>query len=352
MRQYIPIMILVGLALMGYISASTIMVMGVDFMYEKTFTPGTVKVIMELSEGNSPEGIALDHQGNLFVGNRKPQGNGRVPEVWKITPSGEKSILAELPLTTNPEAQSLLGLAADPKGNVYAALHTFEPDTRGIWKITSGGEATHLPGSEQNLFPNALVFDPSGNLYVTDSAMGMVWLMDREGNWNPWIQHEYLEAVPDSGFGIWLPGANGIAFYPPNNLYVANTGKGMIVNILILPDGSAGPVEIVSDHPSLLTVDGIAVDIHGDIHAVIAGALITQTKPLVKVDAESGLVTPSVILDEEIAKFDFPLSLSFGTGPRDRQSVFITNGDLPLADFGPGPGVIQVGVGVPGFPIK
>jgi sugar lactone lactonase YvrE len=349
MRQYIVIMILFGLALVGYISASTSMVMGVDFMNGKPLTPGTVEIILEMDEGNSPEGIALDNQGNLFVGNRKPQGNERVPEVWKITSSGETSRIAELPPTINPEAQSLLGLATDPQGYIFAALHTFESETRGVWKITPGGEASHLPGSEQNLFPNGLVFDPKGNLYVTDSAAGMIYRMDREENWSPWIHHEYLEAVPDSDLGVWLPGANGIAFYPPNNLYVANTGKGMIVKIIIMPDGSAGPVKIVSNHPSLLTVDGIAVDIHGDIHAVIAGFLITQSKPLVKVDAKTGQVAPSVILDEEIAKFDFPLSIAFGSGSRDRQSVFITNGDLPLVDFGPGAGVIQVGVGVPGF---
>lgn len=98
-------------------------------------------------------------------------------------------------------------------------------------------------------------------------------------------------------------------------------------------------------------MDGIAADAHGDILAVIPGYFVTGTSPVVKIDTKTGKFTGMVYGSDQIAKFDIPLSLAFGSGARDKQSVYVTNGALEF-DFIPpsaGPGVIQVGVGVPGF---
>ena len=90
-------------------------------------------------------------------------------------------------------------------------------------------------------FPNALTFDQRGNLYVTDSFGGAVWRFasGRAGRLHarhagqPWARHQLLAPAPDDPFGFPLPGANGIAFAPPNRLYVANTEKGLVAEVPI-----------------------------------------------------------------------------------------------------------------------
>jgi sugar lactone lactonase YvrE len=43
------------------------------------------------------------------------------------------------------------------------------------------GAATHVAGTEAMAFPNDLAFDQRGHLYITDSAMGAVWRLARDG---------------------------------------------------------------------------------------------------------------------------------------------------------------------------
>ena len=314
--------------------------------------PGRVQTILSLPVGDSPEGIALDKHGNIYVGNRNRRA-GEVSEILRITRDGAVSVFATLPVAV-PEAEGILGLATDPTGNVYAAYVTLDPATQGVYRISHNGSAMErLAGSQNISFANALVFDARGNLYVTDSFVGSVWRFGLDGTAELWVQHDLLEPLPFDPFGFPVPGANGIAFYPPNHLYVANTEKGLIAHIPIeLHGGNAGTPELVAAGFDLLTIDGIAADTQGDIHGVVPGFTILGTSPLIRVDPTTGEVTPTVSDSSEAAKFDVPLSLAFGMGVRDRKSVFVTNGDLALPGNplgNPGPGVVQAGVGVPGF---
>jgi hypothetical protein len=108
----------------------------------------------------------------------------------------------------------------------------------------------------------------------------------------------------------------------------------------------------VAEGLDVLTIDGIAVDSKGAVYGAIPGHSLLGTHPLIEIDPSTAEVTPIVTSEDQIAKFDVPLSLAFGRGARDEKSVFITNGDLPIIEGGPGPGVVQAGVGVPGFPPK
>jgi hypothetical protein len=129
---------------------------------------------------------------------------------------------------------------------------------------------------------------------------------------------------------------------------VANTDRALIARIPIQPDGKPGEPEIVAEGFELLLVDGLAADVRGGLHAAIVGFSIFGTAPLVRVDPRTGSITPSTA---DFASFDFPTSLSFGTGGGDRESLYVVNGALfPDDRPGRGPGVVRVGVGVPGLP--
>jgi len=315
--------------------------------------PGQVETIRLLPDGDSPEGIAVDLDGTVYVGNRPHQDGLLFAEILKISPQGAVSLFATLGATANPLAEGLLGLAIDWRGDVYAALVTFEPESHGVWRIRSDGtESARVPGSEWMVFPNALTFGPTGELYVTDSILGQVWRYSESEMILPWAHHELLQPYPEDPLGIPLPGANGIAFYPPNNLYVANTEKGLIARVPIRPDGMAGTAELVAWDQKLLTIDGIKADVTGNIHGLVPGFSLTGSSPLVRVNPQTGAIADTVSDPDEVAKFDVPLSLAFDVLGLDRKSVLVTNGALriPGLPIGPGPGVVQVGIGVPGFP--
>jgi sugar lactone lactonase YvrE len=317
---------------------------------------GEAQTLLSLPSGNSTEGIAVDSTGAIYVANRRLDDEHVVSEILKVAVDGTVSTFAVLPRSASigPLGTSgVLGLATDHRGHVYAALVTFDPATHGVWRLDADGSGlARLAGSQQIVVPNGLAFDSRGDLYVTDSLAGSVWRFTGDGPGTPWVQHELLQPLPFDPLGVPLVGANGIAFYPPNHLYVANTERGLIAHIAIdLEDGSAGQPTVAAGGLALLTVDGIAADATGDVHAVVPGYSLLGTAPLVRVDPISGS-TAATVNTSEFGEFDVPLSLAFGAGSRDRQSVFVTNGDLSLIPGGPGAGIVQVELGVPGFPIR
>jgi hypothetical protein len=334
--------------------------------------PGEGQLILALEPGESPEGLALGAGGIIYIANRFPTPAGLGSEILKLGKDGMPRKLIAFPATDDPNANGILGLALD-KGNddVYAALHTLDPETQGVWRIRKNGKlATRLPGSEQMAFPNALTFDDSGNLYVTDST-GSIWRFDPDGaneQGGLWVEHDLLEPfldfdpvelpLPDGTLvPVELPGANGIAFVAPNKLYVGNTEKGLLVRVGINPDGSPQTPEAVAGnvenpYTPLLTVDGVTAGKDGRIHAVIAASIVlpifgVQSSPLVEIDPVSGAVD-LVVTDPDVifGLFHVPLSLVRGVLPGTENTVFVANGALQAEDFpGPGPGIIQVGVG-------
>lgn len=313
---------------------------------------GDVETYLVLDPGEHPEGIAFDGDGNLYYGNRiAVAGGGFDSELRKVAPDGKSDTV--IATFARSPGSALLGLAADKDGNVWAAMHGGAD--HGVWRVQANGKhKKHIAGSGQINFPNALAFDAEGNLYVTDSGPviqpvgGAIWRLAKgESSFELWSDDAALAPLPFDPFGFPIPGANGIAFVAPDSLYVANTEKGQIFRIPILANGNAGAAQAVTAFFAVPTIDGIAVDVHGDIHAVLPGYSVVGAPPLVKVDPDTGVVTRSSAVAFD-ASFDVPLSLAFDTLPGERTNVYVTNGDLPVAPGGPGPRIVRANVGVKG----
>jgi sugar lactone lactonase YvrE len=126
----------------------------------------------------------------------------------------------------------------------------------------------------------------------------------------------------------------------------------MLLRVPILQDGAAGEPEIVAgdvdcdmENDELYAMDGIALDVHGNVFAL----LVLQNK-LVRIDPQDGSHT--VLLTAEDGLYN-PASIAFGTGEGQRQHVFLSNFALlpPEPPASLGPGVLSYDVGVPGQPL-
>lgn len=301
---------------------------------------GTVTPIISLEQGNSPEGIAFDRRGNMYISNTI----GETNQVLKVNLDGTYFVYATL-----PGGGHARGLTTDFRLNVYVAFATSNPSTNGVYRIDRQGTVLRLRNSEKLISPNSLCFDWYGNLYATDSDGGAVWKYGKDRKFTKLIEDPLLAGgIVPGGPPFPLPGCNGIEFYPPNKLYTANTAQNSICRITIGYFGIESTVELVKQDLLLFNVDGVAIDIHENIYTVSPASTldalgVPPIPPVVKTNPYTGLITPIV---EEDSFFDTPTSIAFGKGWGNYTSVFVTNANLQYGQpTYAGPGVVKVSVG-------
>jgi hypothetical protein len=139
-----------------------------DVMYVDSYVQGTIDEVEPngtvtpfVSGLETPEGLAFDSQGNLYVG---LQGFGTDGGIDKITPQGVVSTFV------THIVGGVAGLAFDSQGNLYAAIQS-----GGVDKISPSGKISGFAGgfavsATGTGGPEGLAFDSQGNLYVVDGA--------------------------------------------------------------------------------------------------------------------------------------------------------------------------------------
>ncbi len=284
-------------------------------------TPTTVANFDAFS-GQLPESIAIDQFGNIYI-SMSP-----LREIWKLNSAGSfEKVVASFSLETG--LFGINGLRFDPRGNLYVAISSTLPEMNGVWKINSDGEKERVAGTGNILLPNDVSVLPNGTLYITDSAMGAVWRCKPRGEAGLWIQNVALEGTGAIGLGVPI-GANGIVVTFANKIaladniaqnqtggvIIANTEKGQLVYVPILPDESAGePIVMIADPSALFGLDGITLDARGNIYGAV-----NYASSIVRISRD-GYNLSEVVSG---APLDFPTSLAFGTG-RTNHTLFIVN---------------------------
>lgn len=233
--------------------------------------PPTVKAVFEFADRGTAEGVAVSHQGDVFVG-KATSGSA---QIWRA-PGADFDRAARL---ADLGGGDLIGLDVDNRGNVYAAVAAFlDPQLHGLWKVRPNGTATRvgtLPASFASL-PNDVTIDNRGNVYVSDSFDGKIWRLTPDGEWSVWIEADLLRAF----FGEFEFGVNGLVYHR-SALYAAITLSGRVIRVPIQHDGAAGTPAVLVQDAALIGVDGIELDVRGNIFVTNN---FTSTVQLIHVD--------------------------------------------------------------------
>lgn len=303
----------------------------------------SVRVEFNEAEGQLPEGVAVDKQGNIFV-SLAPLG-----QLWRIAPgSDEPEVFGVVPGITPGSDLGLLGLTTDARGNIYAGVQSSDPDANGVWVFDRrSGEASRIQGSEAIGIANDVAFDKRGNLYITDSALGAIWRVPKHGSLEQWLVGDpNLAGTGALGAGVPI-GANGIEHHH-GVLYVAVTEQFSLVAVPISPSGSPGSSEVIATFPAgdfPGAPDGLAIDVRGNVYV----ALIAQ-QTIAKVDG-NGNVSDVASGDP----LDWPSSIAFGTSRGEQKTLFAVNFSIGEGFGDPvprlGPSLVGIEVGVPGSPV-
>jgi sugar lactone lactonase YvrE len=197
-------------------------------------------------------GISVDQDGNLFVSETIHQ------TVWKVSPTGVKTLLAGTGNGTwgfsgddGPATSSRLsfpnGIVADKNGNLFIA----DSWNNRIRKISSDGIITTVAGngtagfggdggpatSAQLWYPLGVAVDPAGNLFIADSHNNRIRRVSSDGT---------ITTVAGSGtFGFSGDGGppasaqldypSAIAIDSKGNLFIADSGNNRIREVVINP---------------------------------------------------------------------------------------------------------------------
>ena len=210
-----------------------------------------------------PRGIAIDTQGNIYVSNSGDANNSNVVSVTVYAAGAAGNVS---PTATISGAATGLsspnGIALDTHGNIYVAdganlsgfgsvtVYAANATNNAPPTVTISGVATGLAE------PEALAFDAAGNIYVSN-GMGnsvTVYSAGASGNATP------TKTIIGAATGLSTP--NGIALDAAGNLYVANESGGSVTVYPAGATGNAPPVAVISGAAtgfSASTIHGVAI---------------------------------------------------------------------------------------------
>ena len=207
----------------------------------------------ELGQFNTPAGLALDPDDNLYVA------DSRNHRVQKITPQGEVYGLG------GPDSLVLpMGVAVDATRFIYVSeigahrLRKFGP--KGQFVFSLGGSARSLARFSS---PTAICLDTYHQLYIADTDNGRITSYTAIGHW----RCDYHSAEPGGKFSR----PQGVAVDAMGRVYVADTMRHRVLRLT--PEGKLDKV-MGRPGPEFGELDeprGLALDLDGGLWVADSG---------------------------------------------------------------------------------
>jgi sugar lactone lactonase YvrE len=212
------------------------------------------------------ESIAADHRDMLYACDRV-SGN-----VWRIDPRNPKLVVVgrvpEREIGGKKVRANVSGIAFNAAGDLYLTAGGFSE----VLRIAGRNLDVDEPGVAQTFATqtegaNGIAFDKSGNLYVTGGRNGRIYRTGPEGGKAQIFAQVPLHTrvLPDGKTEQALP-ANGIVFDKQGTtLYIADTARGAVWKLPVGADGSAGQPTLWTQSALLEGADGPAFDPQGNL---------------------------------------------------------------------------------------
>jgi sugar lactone lactonase YvrE len=262
--------------------------------------------------------------------------DGGTQTVVPVTGLGNPGQIAVSQFQTAP------AVAGQPVGTIYIA----DPaNNRVVSMPAAGGPLTSIGTGLKN--PMGVAVDVSGNVYIADTGNNRVLKVSQATGAQTALGG--ILAVGTPAYTQYaFKGPQGVAVDLNGNVYVADTGNAMVVEIPAHPDlGGATPMLQYPGAPGFVTPIGVAVDQNGNIYVVDTGNVSAQ---IVKIPAGGGdyQTLPSAVL----AGYGVNLQVPSGVAVDGAGNVYISDSganqvvELPAAT---GPGSEQFALGFTGL---
>lgn len=206
-----------------------------------------------------PEGITVDRSGNVYVATFGFPASGPTSDPGQLIVFDHSGKLIRQ-VSIAGASPHLLGLAFHPTTHDLLVLDFGAGKVLKVNPLNGASSVFSNIGSTSGL--NALTFDSSGNVYISDSFQGTIWRTGPAGGVaTAWLTDALLTTSGKPPFG-----ANGLAFNRAGTaLLIANTGDDAVITVPVA-NGIAGKPAVLAN--SVNGADGLITDEDDNIWVV------------------------------------------------------------------------------------